>query len=180
VAASTTASVLYGTPHVCWEYTWTGHTLTIRLWVPGTVPPGAAEAAVRAAWRGTTVTTTDAGPPIPDDVTAAAGGALRPQQADTIPLRADHDTDPLRALLAAGAAVRHHEHACVQILARPPPPATYARPARHADRPPISHNGAGCGPDVAVSEPHIRSSGAYSRRGGHPETDSLNAGQCLW
>src|SRR6185437_399458 len=36
---------VYGIPHVGWEYTWTGRTLTIRLWVPGTVPPGAVEAA---------------------------------------------------------------------------------------------------------------------------------------
>jgi hypothetical protein len=101
------------------------------MWVPGTIPPGATEAAVRAAWPGSTVATTDAGPPIPVEATAAAGGALWPQQPDTIPLRAEHDTDPLRALLAAGAAVRHHEHACVQILARPAP-AGQVRQARRA------------------------------------------------
>jgi hypothetical protein len=123
--------LLYGTPHVCWEYTWTGRTLTIRMWVPGSIPPGAAEAAVRAAWPGSTVVTTDAAPPIPTDLPLAAGGALWPQQPDTIPLRAEHDTDPLRALLAAGAAVRHHEHACVQILARPAP-ARHVRQARRA------------------------------------------------
>ena len=50
---------VYGTPHVGWEYTWTGRTLTIRLWVPGTVPPGSVEAAVRAAWPACTVVTGD-------------------------------------------------------------------------------------------------------------------------
>src|SRR5690606_22395876 len=30
---------LYGTPHVAWEYTWTGRVLNLRVWVPGTIPP---------------------------------------------------------------------------------------------------------------------------------------------
>jgi hypothetical protein len=111
---------LFGTPHVGWEYTWTGRTLTIRLWVPGTVPAGAVEAAVRAAWPACTVATDEqAAPPIPATVVEAAGAALWPQHSDVLPLRTDHDTDPLRALLSAGATVQHREHACMQILARP-------------------------------------------------------------
>ena len=73
--------LLYGTPHVVWQYTWTGRQLPISVWVPGTVPAGAVEAAVRGAWPGATVTTTDAAdPPIPQDVDCrdrwapAAGG----------------------------------------------------------------------------------------------------------
>ena len=31
---------IYGYPHIGWEYTWTGRALSIRVWVPGTVPPG--------------------------------------------------------------------------------------------------------------------------------------------
>ncbi|PZG04392.1 type VI secretion protein, partial [Micromonospora craterilacus] len=42
--------LLYGTPHVAWQYAWTGRHLLISIWVPGTVPQGAVEAAVRAAW----------------------------------------------------------------------------------------------------------------------------------
>ncbi|WP_328853275.1 type IV secretion system DNA-binding domain-containing protein [Micromonospora globbae] len=110
---------LVGHPHVAWEYTWTGRALAIRLWVPGTVPPGAVEAAVRAAWPAATLTTADAAAPIPAQVGDAVGGAHWPQHTDGLPLRSDHDSDPLRALLAAGAEVRHREHACVQILARP-------------------------------------------------------------
>jgi hypothetical protein len=110
---------IFGTPHVGWEYTWTGRTLTLRMWVPGTVPPGTVEAAVRASWPACTVTTGEAGPPIPSDVIAQAGGALWPQEPDTLPLRTEHEADPLRALLSAGAGVRHREHLCVQILARP-------------------------------------------------------------
>lgn len=112
---------VYGYPHVGWEYTWTGRTLTIRVWVPGTVPPGAVEAAVRAAWPAATMATTDAAAPIPAEVGAEVGGAHWPQHTDVLPLRTEHDADPLRALLAAGAEVHHREHACVQILARPAP-----------------------------------------------------------
>ena len=111
---------LYGTPHVGWEYIWTGRTLTIRLWVPGTVPPSSVESAVRAAWPACTVAVDEtAGPPIPWTVAEQAGGALWPQETEGLPLRTEHDADPLRALLSAGAGVRHREHACVQILARP-------------------------------------------------------------
>lgn len=122
---------VFGYPHVGWEYTWTGRALTIRVWVPGTVPPGAVEAAVRAAWPAATITTTDADAPIPPQVGEGVGGAHWPQHPDGLPLRSDHDTDPLRALLAAGAEVGPHEHACVQILARPAP-ARRVRAARRA------------------------------------------------
>jgi type IV secretory system conjugative DNA transfer VirD4/TraG family protein/type IV secretion system coupling TraD/TrwB family protein len=113
---------LYGIPHVGFEYLWSGRALTIRLWVPGTIPPGAVEAAVYAAWPGAACTTSPAAPPIPPGATAAAaatGGALIPALADTLPLGVDHDTDPLRPLIAAGAQISDREHACVQILARP-------------------------------------------------------------
>ncbi|MEU5943774.1 DUF87 domain-containing protein [Micromonospora sp. NPDC047548] len=122
---------VFGIPHVGWEYTWTGRALTIRVWVPATVPRGAVEAAVRAAWPAATLTTTDAAAPIPAEVGEQVGGAHWPQHTDGLPLRSEHDTDPLRALLAAGAEVRHREHACVQILARPAP-ARRVRAARRA------------------------------------------------
>src|SRR5690606_28075211 len=51
-------------------------------------------------------------------------GAWWPQDTDVVPVRTDHDTDPLRALIAAGATVTSRDHACVQVLARP---ATAAR-----------------------------------------------------
>jgi hypothetical protein len=110
---------LYGYPHVGWEYTWAGRALAIRAWVPGTVPPGAVEAAVRAAWPAATMSTEDAQAPIPATVGEQAGGAHWPQHADVLPLRTEHDVDPLRALLSAGAEVWHREYACVQVLARP-------------------------------------------------------------
>lgn len=136
---------LFGIPHVGWEYTWTGRTLKVRIWVPGTVPPGAVESAVRAAWPACTVATNEtAGPPIPGTVAEQAGGALWPQESDVLPLRTEYEADPLRALLSAGAGVRNREHACVQILARP----ASARRVRHARRSAAKPTGAP-GTDVA-------------------------------
>ncbi|WP_229070809.1 TraM recognition domain-containing protein [Actinoplanes sp. DH11] len=119
--------IVWGVPHIAWEYQWTGRTLTIRLWVPGTVPVGAVQAALRAAWPACTINVGDAAAPIPVGVRGQAGAAWWPQHPDVLPLRTDHHDDPLRALLSAGADVRTREHACWQILARPAAPATVRR-----------------------------------------------------
>src|SRR5947199_6264409 len=50
------------------------------------------------------------------------GGALMPLLPAGHPLRGDHDADPLRPLLQAGAGLAAGEHACVQVLARPATP----------------------------------------------------------
>jgi hypothetical protein len=118
---------------VAWQYAWSGRQLRISIWVPGTVPPGAVEAAAAAAWPGAAVSTAAATPPIPAD-TAAAGGHLLPRAGDWLPLRTDHDADPLRPLVAAGAGLRDGEHACVQILARPASPRRAARARRAPGR----------------------------------------------
>ncbi|MET7949062.1 DUF87 domain-containing protein [Micromonospora sp. NPDC005324] len=126
--------LLYGSPHVAWQYVWTGRRLLISVWVPGTVPPGAVEAAVRAAWPGAACTTDDTpGPPIPADTTAV-GGHLLPTAAEWLPLATDHDNDPLRALMSAGSGLRADEHACVQILARPATARRALRARRAATR----------------------------------------------
>ncbi|MTK05192.1 ATP-binding protein [Micromonospora sp. CP22] len=127
--------LLVGAPHVVWQYTWSGRQLLISIWVPGTVPPGAVEAAVRAAWPGS-ATTTDPNPPppIPLNARPAAGGHLLPVHAEWLPLATDHDTDPLRPLMSAGAQLKPGEYACVQILARPAPPRRAARARRAAGR----------------------------------------------
>src|SRR5262249_47216754 len=44
----------YGTPHVAYEYRWTGRALTITIWVPGTVAAAAVAADARAAWPAAT------------------------------------------------------------------------------------------------------------------------------
>ncbi len=126
--------ILYGTPHVVWQYAWTGRQLIISLWVPGTVPHGAVEAAVRGAWPGAAVTTEPASDPIPARVDAQTGGHLLPVAPEWLPLRTDHDADPLRALLAAGSQLHGGEYACVQILARPAIPRRAARALRAAGR----------------------------------------------
>ncbi|MFG2064053.1 helicase HerA domain-containing protein [Micromonospora sp. NPDC048871] len=127
--------LLYGTPHVVWQYTWSGRQLLISIWVPGTVPPGAVEAAVRAAWPGSaTITDDNPPPPIPLDAHPAAGGHLLPMYAEWLPLTTDHDTDPLRPLMSAGAQLKPGEYACVQVLARPATPRRAARARRAAGR----------------------------------------------
>jgi hypothetical protein len=126
--------LVYGTPHVAWQYTWIGRQLLVSIWVPGSVPKGAVEAAVRGAWPGAACTTEDAADPIPADAVAATGGHLSPTAAEWLPFNTDHDADPLRALMAAGAQLRDGEYACVQILARPASPRRAARARRAAGR----------------------------------------------
>nr|WP_245689617.1 DUF87 domain-containing protein [Streptomyces chattanoogensis] len=107
-----------GQPHLAFEYTWSHTGLRIRMWVPGTVPLGLVRRAVEAAWPGAHTRVTEPTPLLPgtDPVTA---GRLRPAQPDVLPLRTDHPTDPLRALLQAATGMAEEEAACVQILARP-------------------------------------------------------------
>ncbi|MET8147847.1 type IV secretory system conjugative DNA transfer family protein [Actinoplanes sp. NPDC049668] len=126
--------LLYGSPHLVWQYTWTGRQLIISVWVPGTVPQGAVEAAIRAAWPGSACTTGQARPPIPLDARMGTGGHLLPQAAEWLPLQTDHDADPLRALMSAGSQLKNDEYACVQILARPAAPRRAARARRAAGR----------------------------------------------
>jgi hypothetical protein len=113
---------LYGQPHLGWEYTWAGgHTaaMIIRLWVPGTIPPGLAERAVEAAWPGAHTRTAHAAPPFPPGG-LTVGGRLRLARPEILPLSTAHDLDaPLRALAGAAAGLADGEHATWQVLARP-------------------------------------------------------------
>jgi hypothetical protein len=126
--------LLFGGPHVVWQYTWSGRQLLISIWVPGTVAPGAVEAAVRGAWPGAATTTEQATDPIPAAAAPAAGGHLLPTDAEWLPLNAEHDADPLRALMSAGAQLRPGEYACVQVLTRPASPRRAWRARRAAGR----------------------------------------------
>ena len=118
--------LLYGTPHLAWEYRWAGRRLQILVWVPGTVPAGSVAAALRAAWPGASTVIQPATPPVPAVPGVAAGGALAPARPAWFPIATDHPADPTRALIAAGASLRGTENACVQVLARPAAP----RPVR--------------------------------------------------
>src|SRR6266508_4358815 len=128
--------LLQGRPHVALEYRWSPAGLTIALWLPGMVAPRLVERAVEAAWPGArTHTTTPAPPPLPVGE-RVGGGALRLAQPEWYALRAEHPTDPLRALLGAAEELGAGESAIVQVLARtrspppsPPTPAATAWPA---------------------------------------------------
>lgn len=116
------ARLWHGQPHLGWEYTWAGGTtagMAIRLWVPGTIPPGLIERAVEAAWPGAHTRTAPASDPLPPGA-LTAGGMLRLARPEILPLSTGHDLDaPLRALAGAAASLGEHEHAIVQVLARP-------------------------------------------------------------
>jgi len=107
-----------GRPHVAVEYRWSGRELTIGVWVPGTVHHGPIQAAIRGAWPGAACTVADADPPLPSPA-AEVGGALRPILPAWYPLETDHDTDPMRTLIAAASDLHATESACVQVLTRP-------------------------------------------------------------
>ena len=126
--------LVYGCPHVVWQYRWHGRQLSIGLWVPGTVPVAAVEAAIRGAWPGATLSRRPATAPLPVDAPVVDGGQLLPASAEWLPFATDHASDPLRAVLAAGGGLRDDEHACVQILTRPARPRRRRRAYRAAAR----------------------------------------------
>ena len=129
------ARLWHGQPHLGWEYTWAGGTaagMVIRMWVPGTLPPGLTERAIEAAWPGTHTITSAASPPLPPGA-LTEGGALRLARPEILPLSVSHDPDaPLRALAGAAAGLGDGEHAIVQVLARPVTGARLRRARRAA------------------------------------------------
>jgi hypothetical protein len=74
--------LIYGIPHVVWQYDWTGRQLTTSVWVPGSVPAGGVEAAIHAARADAAITAAPASPPIPLTVDAATRRHLLPVHAD--------------------------------------------------------------------------------------------------
>ncbi|GAA2110079.1 type IV secretory system conjugative DNA transfer family protein [Streptomyces synnematoformans] len=120
-----------GQPHLAFEYTWSHTGLSIRLWLPGTVPLGLVRRAVEAAWPGAHTRVTAPAPLLAPGHTVSAG-RLRPARPDVLPLRTDHAADPLRALLQAATGMGEDESACVQILARPATGSALRRARRHA------------------------------------------------
>lgn len=122
-----------GQPHLAFEYAWSHTGLRIRLWVPGPVPLGLVRRAVEAAWPGAHTRTTSPDGLLPEGRVATAG-RMRPARPAVLPLRTDHPTDPLRALLQAATGMGEEESACVQILARPATGAALRRARRQARR----------------------------------------------
>jgi hypothetical protein len=127
------ARLFSGQPHIGFEYCFTRAGASIRLWVPGTVPPQMIERAISSAWPGAHTATADAGSadtaPLPVSA-AATGGRLVLARSEVLPIQVKHDVDPLRPLLGACASLGGAEYAAVQILARP----VTGRRARQARR----------------------------------------------
>ncbi|WP_431947902.1 type IV secretory system conjugative DNA transfer family protein [Actinacidiphila sp. bgisy167] len=107
-----------GQPHLGFEYVWTSAGMTVRLWLPGSVPTALVRRAVEAAWPGAHTTLAPAEPPLPAGH-ECTGGVLRLARPEVLPLRTDHDADPLRALLQAATGMSETETAVVQLLVRP-------------------------------------------------------------
>jgi hypothetical protein len=128
--------VLAGQPHLAYEYVFTSTGATIRLWVPGAVPPGLVERAVEAAWPGSHTRIELARTPLPTVEPGrrrvVTGGELRLARPEALPLRTRFDADPVRALFGAAVGLGHHEAACVQVLARPVTGRRAARARRSA------------------------------------------------
>src|SRR5690606_35846085 len=110
--------VLFGQPHLAFEYVFGAGGVRIRLWVPGNVPQHLMEHAIEAAWPSARTAVLEAAPPVPL-AGRATGGQFRIARSERLPIRYDHDHDPLRALLGAGVGMPTWQHAAVQILARP-------------------------------------------------------------
>jgi len=128
--------LVYGSAHIALEYRWTGRQLQIIVWVPGAIAAAPVAAAVRAAWPGASTRIEDATSPLPTvhraftteqepgaaavAVTRETGAALVAALPAWYPLATstEQDSDPLRALVAAGSDLNSSEAACVQILAR--------------------------------------------------------------
>ncbi|GGU89675.1 hypothetical protein GCM10010182_00050 [Actinomadura cremea] len=110
--------MLFGQPHVAFEYVADHDGVRFRVWVPGVVPPGVVEKTIRSDWPGATLTTRQAAPPLPLDA-EAVGGRLVLGRPDHYPLNSSHDSDPLRGLLGAASGLANGEYLTVQILARP-------------------------------------------------------------
>ncbi|SFK53470.1 TraM recognition site of TraD and TraG [Amycolatopsis sacchari] len=107
-------------PHVAMEFSFGHDGLQIRLWVPGSLPPGLVERAVEAAWPGARTTTAPATPHLSVPRHAVVvGGTLRLGRPQALPIRTDFPADPLRALLGAATGLGSDEHIYVQVLAKP-------------------------------------------------------------
>jgi uncharacterized protein DUF87/type IV secretory system conjugative DNA transfer VirD4/TraG family protein len=126
--------ILFGQPHVAFEYCWDGPHLRIQLWIPGIVPAGMVARAIEAAWPAarTTITTPQ---PLIREAAAVTGGMLRLARPDHYPIATNHSfagVDPIRALLGAASGLAPGQRAVVQVLARPATGRRLARAHRAA------------------------------------------------
>ncbi|MFD0857170.1 type IV secretory system conjugative DNA transfer family protein, partial [Actinomadura adrarensis] len=110
--------LVFGQPHLAFEYVADENGVRFQVWVPGTIAPGVIEKSIQAAWPGSTITTRPVTSPVPVEA-SASGGRVVLGNIEHLPLKHDHEADPLRPLLGAMAGLRKGDFAAVQILARP-------------------------------------------------------------
>ncbi|MFL6109897.1 MAG: type IV secretory system conjugative DNA transfer family protein [Catenulispora sp.] len=142
--------LLAGQHHLAFEYVFTRAGVQVRLWIPGTVPPGQVEDAIVAAWPGCHTETrpaTEADTLVLPAEAAATGGSLVLGRTEVLAIKTDHGVDPLRPLLKAGSGLGPGEHAAVQVLARP----VTGRRARAARRAAKALRGGGTGSTSPVA-----------------------------
>lgn len=125
--------LLHGQPHLGFEYACNSAGLAIRMWLPGTIPVTLVRRSVEAAWPGAHTTVANVEVPFPAGHLCTAD-TLRLARPEVLPLRTDHKTDPLRALLQAATGMGEAEHALVQVLVRPATGARLRRARRSARR----------------------------------------------
>ncbi|MEY9963349.1 hypothetical protein ABIA33_001382 [Streptacidiphilus sp. MAP12-16] len=106
-------------PHLVFIYHFTSAGLEVHLWAPASVPSVLLHRAVEAAWPGAHTRPTFRPVPLAKEHPVTTGGTLRLGRPDILPIRTEHDTDPLRALLGTGLALKTGESITVQVLARP-------------------------------------------------------------
>lgn len=115
--------IVFGQPHVAFEYAWDGPELRARLWVPGCIPAGLIARAVEAAWPAARTSISEPRAAFPQEAHLVTGGVLRLARPDHHPISTDGSTgrgaDPVRALLGAASGISVGQHALVQVLARP-------------------------------------------------------------
>jgi hypothetical protein len=165
--------LIFGQPHLAFEYIADAAGVRIQVWVSGQTPPGMVEETIRAAWPGATTTTCVAVPPVPLD-TPVAGGRLVLARDDSHPLKTDHHTDPIRSLLGAVSGLDRGQYAAIQVLARPVTGRRLARAHRIAAR---LKSGGAASPqgfffDLLTPGRHLRTAGRPSRNAQpepHPE-----------
>ncbi|WP_216211125.1 helicase HerA domain-containing protein [Amycolatopsis aidingensis] len=165
----------WGQPHIALEYVFGEHGVTIQLWVPGIIPPRLVERAVEAAWPGAHTRTTPATPPLPELAAGrrriTVGGQLRLQRSEALPIRTAFDADPIRGLLGAPVGLGRHEHACVQVLARPVAGRRVAQARRAARR---VHTGSSARLSGRILD--LLTPGGHASRSGHT-TDARRISQ---
>lgn len=109
--------VLFGQPHLVWEYAMSVQGLRIRMWVPGPLPPGMVERAISSAWPGASATTRTIS--TAQGELFVHGGQVRLARPDHYPIQHQFEEDPLRALIGAAGDLTGQDQVLVQVGVRP-------------------------------------------------------------